>query len=59
MPRPTGEQGASDLGYERTQEARDLLAYLQASSRPPLLRAAITIGVGAGSTEQSWRSVSS
>ncbi len=33
-----GEQGVSDLGYERTQEARDLLSYLQASSRPPLLR---------------------
>ncbi len=31
-------QGVSDLGYERTQEARDLLAHLQASSRPPLLR---------------------
>jgi len=42
-----GEQGISDLGYERTQEARDLLAYLQASSRPPLLRATLTIAVGA------------
>jgi hypothetical protein len=43
-----GEQGVSDLGYERTQEARDLLAYLQASSKPPLLRATLTIAVGAG-----------
>ncbi len=42
-----GEQGVSDLGYERTQEARDLLAYLQASSRPPLLRATLGIAVGA------------
>ena len=40
-----GEQGVSDLGYERTQEARDLLAYLQASSRPPLLRATLAIAV--------------
>jgi AAA-like domain len=42
-----GEQGVTDLGYERTQEARDLLAYLQASSRPPLLRATIAIALGA------------
>ncbi len=42
-----GEQGVSDLGYERTQQARDLLAYLQASSRPPLLRATLGIAVGA------------
>ncbi|HUA73806.1 MAG TPA: ATP-binding protein [Solirubrobacteraceae bacterium] len=40
-----GEQGVSDLGYVRTQEARDLLSYLQASSRPPLLRATIAIAV--------------
>ncbi len=46
-----GEQGVSDLGYERTQEARDLLAYLQASSRPPLLRATLAIAV-AGADEQ-------
>ncbi|HTW42789.1 MAG TPA: ATP-binding protein [Solirubrobacteraceae bacterium] len=43
----SGEQGVSDLGYERTQEARDLLAYLQASSKPPLLRATLAIAVGA------------
>lgn len=47
-----GEQGASDLGYARTQEARDLLAYLQASSRPPLLRATLAIAVGAGDQEE-------
>jgi hypothetical protein len=42
-----GDQGVSDLGYQRTQEARDLLAYLQASSRPPLLRATLAIAVSA------------
>jgi hypothetical protein len=47
-----GEQGVSDLGYERTQEARDLLAYLQSSSRPPLLRATLAIAVGAREPEE-------
>jgi hypothetical protein len=47
-----GEQGVTDLGYERTQEARDLLAYLQASSRPPLLRATMAIAVGASREEE-------
>ena len=47
-----GEQGVSDLGYQRTQEARDLLAYLQASSRPPLLRATLAIAVGAADEEE-------
>jgi len=42
-----GEQGVSDLGYERTQEARDLLRYLQAASRPPLLRATLAVAVAA------------
>ncbi len=42
-----GEQGATDLGYQRTQEARDLLAHLQSSSRPPLLRATLAIAVAA------------
>jgi hypothetical protein len=46
-----GEQGASDQGYERTQEARDLLSYLQASSRPPLLRATLAIAVAATDAE--------
>jgi hypothetical protein len=42
-----GDQGVSDLGYQRTQEARDLLAYLQASSRPPLLRGTLAVAIGA------------
>ena len=47
-----GEQGVTDLGYERTQEARDLLAHLQASSRPPLLRATVAIAVAAEDQEE-------
>jgi len=47
-----GEQGVSDLGYERTQEARDLLGYLQASSKPPLLRATFAIALAARSEEE-------
>ncbi len=47
-----GDQGVSDLGYERTQEARDLLGYLQASSRPPLLRATLSIAVAGGSEQE-------
>jgi hypothetical protein len=47
-----GDQGVSDLGYERTQQARDLLAYLQASSRPPLLRATLGVAVGASSSTE-------
>ncbi len=47
-----GEQGVSDLGYARTQEARDLLAYLQSSTRPPLLRATLAIAVGATFEEE-------
>ncbi len=47
-----GEQGVSDLGYERTQEARDLLAYLQASSKPPLLRATLAIAVAAPAEQE-------
>jgi len=47
-----GEQGVSDLAYERTQEARDLLTHLQASSRPPLLRATLAIAVGAQGEEE-------
>jgi hypothetical protein len=42
-----GDQGVSDLGYQRTQEARDLLGYLQAASRPPLLRATLAVAIGA------------
>ncbi len=53
-----GDQGVSDQGYERTQEARDLLSYLQASSKPPLLSATIAIAIGAadpGSSRDEWR----
>ncbi|MDE3070884.1 MAG: hypothetical protein KGJ43_09165, partial [Acidobacteriota bacterium] len=50
-----GEQGMSDQGYERTHQARDLLAHLQSSSRPPLLRATLAVavaGVGEAQLEQ-------
>jgi AAA-like domain len=47
-----GDQGVSDLGYRRTQEARDLLAYLQASSRPPLMRATLALAIGAQDEQQ-------
>lgn len=47
-----GDQGVSDLGYQRTQEARDLLSYLQASSHPPLLRATVAIAIGAESEQE-------
>jgi cytochrome c1 len=52
-----GDQGVSDLGYERTQEARDLLAYLQASSRPPLLRATLAVALGASDGAELERRV--
>lgn len=42
-----GDQGVSDLGRGRTEQARDLLAHLQSSHRPPLLRASLAIAVGA------------
>jgi hypothetical protein len=42
-----GDQGVSDSGFGRTQEARDLLSYLQSASHPPLLRATLAIAVGA------------
>ncbi len=42
-----GDQGVSDLGMQRSEQARDLLSYLQSSSRPPLLRASLAIAVGA------------
>ena len=47
-----GEQGVSDLGFVRTQEARDLLTYLQATSRPPLLRATLAIAIGAADPQE-------
>jgi hypothetical protein len=52
-----GEQGVTDLGYARTHEARDLLSYLQASSRPPLLRATLAIAVAADSERELERRV--
>jgi hypothetical protein len=52
-----GEQGVSDLGYERTQEARDLLAYLQSSSKPPLLRTTLAIAVAAADERELERRV--
>ncbi len=52
-----GDQGISDLGYERTQEARDLLAYLQASSKPPLLRSTLAIAVSASEERELERRV--
>ena len=53
----TGDQGVSDQGYERTQEARDLLSHLQASSRPPLLSATFSIAVGAADPDELERRV--
>jgi hypothetical protein len=47
-----GDQGVSDRGYERSNQARDLLAYLQAPSRPPLLRATLAIAVSAGDEQE-------
>jgi hypothetical protein len=53
-----GDQGISDQGYERTQSARDLLAYLQSTARPPLLRSTITVAVAARDPEELERRVS-
>jgi hypothetical protein len=47
-----GEQGVTDLGYRRTQEARDLLSHLQVSSRPPLLRATLAIALAARAEQE-------
>jgi len=47
-----GEQGVSDVGYERTHLARDLLGHLQASRRPPLLRATLALAAGADCEEE-------
>lgn len=47
-----GDQGVSDAAYRRTEDARDLLAYLQTNSRPPLLRATLAVAVGASSEHQ-------
>jgi len=51
-----GDQGVSDRGYDRTQEARDLLSYLQSASHPPLLRATLAIAVAAVERDElEWR----
>jgi hypothetical protein len=42
-----GEQGVTDLGFQRTQQARDLLSHLQASRKPPLIRATLAVAVAA------------
>jgi hypothetical protein len=47
-----GEQGVSDLGHRRSEMARDLLAFLQSSSRPPLLRSSLALAVSASSEAQ-------
>ncbi len=52
-----GDQGVSDRGYDRTQDARDLLGYLQSASRPPLLRATLAIAVAAGGEAELERRV--
>lgn len=52
-----GDQGVSDRGYDRTQDARDLLSYLQTASRPPLLRSALAVAVAATDREELERRV--
>jgi hypothetical protein len=52
-----GEQGVSDQGHRRTQLARELLARLQSSHRPPLLRATLALAVGASDAESLERRV--
>ena len=52
-----GDQGVSDQGYARTQQARDLLAYLQAPEHPCLLRTTISLAIGARSAEELERRV--
>jgi hypothetical protein len=52
-----GDQGVSDRGFDRTQDARDLLAYLGSASHPPLLRATISVAVAAGSQEELERRI--
>jgi hypothetical protein len=52
-----GDQGVSDRGYDRTQEARDLLAYLQSASHPPLLRATLAVAVAASGDAELERRV--
>ena len=52
-----GEQGVSDVGLQRTQQARDLLSHLQTSRKPPLIRATLAVAVGAArrvSSSAGW-----
>jgi len=44
-----GDHGPSSEGAERPHAARELEDYLTGTSRPPLLRASISLAVGAGS----------
>jgi hypothetical protein len=52
-----GDQGVSDRGFGRTQYARDLLAYLQSASHPPLLRSTLAIAIGAATEDELERRV--
>jgi hypothetical protein len=54
-----GEQGVSDIAYHRTQDARDLLSYLQATSRPALMRTTLAVAVGARNEAQLTERVES
>jgi hypothetical protein len=54
-----GDQGLSDRGYDRTQDARDLLSYLGSASHPPLLRSTLTVAVAAASADELERRVES
>ncbi len=47
-----GDQGPTDQGLQRTHQARDLLAYLQSASRPPLLRSTMAVAIGADSERE-------
>lgn len=47
-----GEHGATSQGAERPRAARELEDYLNAGSRPPLLRAQVSLAVGASSPEE-------
>ncbi len=48
-----GDQGLSDRGYDRTQDARDLLSYLGSASHPPLLRATLAVASSPRRTRSS------
>jgi hypothetical protein len=52
-----GDQGISDRGYDRTQDARELLAHLQSANHPPLLRASLAVAVSAADREELERRV--